>query len=126
MLQIEYRLRANDLDGAVKVFRTLGDATTSKPFPILNELIRKMGAIQSPDYEKMLEVTSYLEQRNATLEPDTVVSLCMAFLRNDEQYEVMDTLSLHTAYYSIAERGTVRKAFVQYCLETTNSTARAW
>ncbi|KAH7025985.1 pentatricopeptide repeat domain-containing protein [Microdochium trichocladiopsis] len=126
MLQIEYRLRANDLDGAVKAFRSFGDSTTTKSHPILNELIRKLGAITSPDYEKILEITSYLEQRSATLEPDTVVSICMAFLRNDEQFEVMDTLSLHTAYYSIAERGTVRKAFVQYCLDTQNSTARAW
>ncbi|KAJ1326502.1 leucine-rich PPR motif-containing protein [Microdochium nivale] len=126
MLQIEYRLRANDLDGAVKAFRSLGDDTSTKSHPILNELIRKLGAITSPDYEKMLEVTTYLEQRNATLEPDTVVSICMAFLRNDEQYEVMDTLSLHTAYYSIMERGTVRKAFVEYCLDDRNSTARVW
>lgn len=125
-LQIAYRLRANDIDGAVTAFRSLGDGTTKISHPILNELIRTLGAVTSPDYEKILEVTSYLEQRGATLEPDTVVSICMAFLRNDEQYEVMDTLSLHTAYYSIAERGTVRKAFVQYCVDRQNSTARVW
>ncbi|KXJ90908.1 pentatricopeptide repeat domain-containing protein [Microdochium bolleyi] len=126
MLQIKYRLRANDLDGAIRAFRSLGDNSTTKSHPILNEVIRKLGAATSPDYEKILEITTHLEQRNATLEPDTVVSICMAFLRNDEQYEVMDTLSLHTAYYSVTERGTVRQAFVGYCLDTKNSTARVW
>lgn len=125
-LQITYRLRANDIDGAVQAFRSLDDGTTKISHPILNELIRTLGTVTSPDYEKILEITSHLEQRGAVLEPDTVVSICMAFLRNDEQYEVMDTLSLHTAYYSIAERGTVRKAFVQYCIDKQNSTARAW
>ncbi|KAI0407637.1 complex I intermediate-associated protein [Xylaria palmicola] len=129
ILQLEYRLRANDLAGAFTTYQALRGLETSsndRELPILNKLIRGLCASPRPDYEKILDVTSYLEQRHVTLEPETVVSICTAFLKNDETYEVIDTLSLHTAHYSIAERQMVRKSFVNYCLDEKNSTARVW
>jgi len=129
ILQLEYRLRANDLDGAFTAFQALRNLDTSshdRELSVLNKLIREMCTSTRPDYEKILDVTSYLEQRHVTLEPETVVSICMAFLKNDETYEVIDTLSLHTAHYSISERQMVRKSFVDYCLDKKNSTARVW
>ncbi|KAI0179314.1 complex I intermediate-associated protein [Hypoxylon sp. FL1284] len=129
MLQLEYRIRANDIDGAFTAYQSLQnleDATKDKELPVLNSLIRALCAVPDPSHERVLDVTSYLEQRHVTLEPETVVSICMAFLKNDETYEVIDTLSLHTIHYSVAERYMVRAAFVDYCLDTKNSTARVW
>lgn len=126
LLQMEYRLKANDLDGAYTTFRAMPFGETKYMLPVLNEFIRTLCATSQPNYERILEVTSFLEEKRATLDPQTVVSICMAFLRNDEHYEVIDTLSLHTAHYSIKERQTVRKAFVDYCLDARNSTARVW
>ncbi|KAI0538157.1 complex I intermediate-associated protein [Xylaria digitata] len=129
ILQLVYRLQAQDLDGAFNTYQALRGLETSsneRELPVLNKLIRALCASPRPDYEKILDVTSYLEQRHVTLEPETVVSICMAFMRNDETYEVIDTLSLHTAHYSIAERQLVRKSFVDYCLDAKNSTARVW
>ena len=126
LLQIEYRLNANDLDGAYAAFRAMPDGETGAMLPVLNELIRALCKPLNAKHERVLDVTSYLEELRAVLEPETVVAVCMAFLRNDEHYEVIDTLSLHTAHYSIRERQTVRKAFTDYCLDTKNSTARVW
>ncbi|KAI0394096.1 pentatricopeptide repeat domain-containing protein [Xylariaceae sp. FL0594] len=129
ILQLEYRLRAKDLEGAFTAFqevRNLDPSYYDRELPVLNKLIREMCTSTRPDYERILDVTSYLEQRHVTLEPETVVSICMAFLKNDETYEVIDTLSLHTAHYSISEREMVRKSFVEYCLDQNNSTARVW
>ncbi|KAI1751725.1 complex I intermediate-associated protein [Xylaria castorea] len=129
ILQLEYRLRAKDHEGAFATFQALRELETSsneRELPVLNKLIRGLCASSRPDYEKILDATSYLEQRHVTLEPETVVSICMAFMKNDETYEVIDTLSLHTAHYSIAERHMVRKSFVDYCLDKKNSTARVW
>ncbi|KAI0434314.1 complex I intermediate-associated protein [Xylaria sp. FL1042] len=128
ILQMEYRLRAKDNDGAFTAYqemRNLG-SERERELPVLNNLIRSLCASSKPDYEKILDVTSYLEQRNVNLEPETVVSICMAFMKNDEPYEVIDTLSLHTVRYSISEREKVRKSFVDYCLDGKNSTARVW
>ncbi|KAI8953518.1 complex I intermediate-associated protein [Xylaria longipes] len=127
--QLEYRLRAKDHEGAFTTFQALRSLETSsneRELPVLNKLIRALCASSRPDYEKILDATSYLEERHVTLEPETVVSICMAFLKNDETYEVIDTLSLHTMHYSIAERQMVRKSFVDYCLDKKNSTARVW
>lgn len=129
VLQLEYRLRAKDHLGAYGTFqalRGLETTTNGAELPILNKLIRGLCSSPDPDYEKIIDVTSYLEQLHVTLEPETVVSICMAFMKNDETYEVIDTLSLHTAHYSIAEREMVRKSFVDYCLDKKNSTARVW
>lgn len=129
ILQLEYRLRAKDYNGAFATFQALRSLETSsneRELPMLNKLIRALCTATRPEYEKILDVTGYLEQRHVTLEPETVVSLCMAFLKNDETYEVIDTLSLHTAHYSIAERHMVRKSFADYCLDKNNSTARVW
>ncbi|KAI2625694.1 complex I intermediate-associated protein [Hypoxylon sp. NC1633] len=129
MLQLEYRIRAGDLDGAFSAYQSLQNAegsTRDNELPVLNSFIRALCSAPNPVHERVLEVTSYLEQRRVTLEPETVVSICMAFLKNDETYEVIDTLSLHTMYYSVGERYMVRRAFVEYCLDKKNSTARVW
>ncbi|KAH6845104.1 hypothetical protein B0I37DRAFT_416662 [Chaetomium sp. MPI-CAGE-AT-0009] len=94
--------------------------------PVLNKYLRALCAVPEPDIGRILDITADLEQRHATLEPDTVVSLCMVFLRNDNQYDVIDTLSLHTVSYSLEERAQVRRAFVEYCLDRRVSTARVW
>ncbi|RWA11073.1 hypothetical protein EKO27_g4015 [Xylaria grammica] len=129
ILQLVYRLRAEDLDGAFATYQALRSLETSsneRELPVLNRLIRGLCASSRPDYGQILDVTGYLEQRHVTLEPETVVSICMAFMKNDETHEVIDTLSLHTAHYSIAERRMVRESFVNYCLDEKNSTARVW
>ncbi|GAP83213.1 putative pentatricopeptide repeat domain-containing protein [Rosellinia necatrix] len=129
ILQLEYRLHAKDEGGAYATFLALRNLETSssvREVAVLNKLIRTLCESSRPDYEKILEVTNYLEQRHVTLEPETVASICMAFMNNDETYEVIDTLSLHTAHYSIDERRMVRKSFVGYCLDRKNSTQRVW
>ncbi|KAI1167735.1 complex I intermediate-associated protein [Nemania serpens] len=129
ILQITYRLRAKDHEGAFAAYqalRNLDTSLTERQLPILNKLIRALCASSRPEYEKILDVASYLEQRHVTLEPETVVSICTVFMKNDETHEVIDTLSLHTAHYSIDERQTVRKSFVDYCLDKNNSMARVW
>ncbi|KAI5861181.1 complex I intermediate-associated protein [Durotheca rogersii] len=129
MLQLEYRIRAKDLDGAFAAyqsFREQDDGSRDREIIILNAFVQAMCSVPEPNYERVLDVTTYLEQRRAMVEPETVVAICIAFLKNDETYEVIDTLSLHTVHYSVAERYMVRKAFVNYCLDKTNSTARVW
>ncbi|KAI1103144.1 complex I intermediate-associated protein [Jackrogersella minutella] len=129
ILQLEYRIRANDLDGAFATYRSiqeLEETAKIRDYSVINSFIRALCGAPDPNYERVLDVTSFLEQRRVTLEPETVVSICMAFLQHDEAYEVIDTLSLHAIHYSIPQRETVREAFVAYCVDMKNSTARVW
>ena len=130
VLQMDYRLDAKDFSGVQAIYDKLlnGEVTVrqDEDLPVLNKYLRALCALPEPDLGRILDITADLEQRHATLEPETVVSLCMAFLRADNQYDVIDTLSLHTVSYSLEERAQVRRAFVEYCLDRRVSTARVW
>ncbi|KAH6630984.1 hypothetical protein B0J18DRAFT_422772 [Chaetomium sp. MPI-SDFR-AT-0129] len=133
ILQMDYRLDAQDFSGVRALYDKLlkGEVPVyqDEDLPVLNKYLRALCAVTpEPDLGRILDITADLEQRHATLEPDTVVALCMVFLRSDNQFEVIDTLSLHTVSYSRDERAQVRRAFVDYCCldRHTLSTARAW
>ncbi|KAK4168864.1 complex I intermediate-associated protein 84, mitochondrial [Cladorrhinum sp. PSN259] len=129
ILQLNYRLDAKDSSGAAAAYRELQlvhDNQSDGDLPVLNKYLRFLCSLRNPDLETILNVTADLEQRHATLEPETVAALCMVFLAFDKQYDVIDTLSLHTVFYSLEERATVRKAFVNYVLNPKTSTARVW
>ncbi|KAL2159723.1 hypothetical protein VTH06DRAFT_2292 [Thermothelomyces fergusii] len=130
ILQMDYRLDARDFSGVQAIYDKLlrGEVAVrqDEDLPVVNKYLRALCAVPEPDLGRILDITADLEQRQATLEPETVVALCMLFLRNDNQYEVMDTLSLHTVSYSLEERAQVRRAFIEYCLDEQVSTARAW
>lgn len=130
VLQMDYRLDAKDFSGVQAIYDKLlkGEVVVSQDedCPVLNKYLRALCAVPEPDLGRILDITADLEQRHATLDPETVVALCMVFLRNDNQYDVIDTLSLHTVSYSLEERAQVRRAFVDYCVDRTVSTARVW
>ncbi|KAK3684856.1 hypothetical protein B0T22DRAFT_428191 [Podospora appendiculata] len=130
ILQMDYRLDAKDFSGAQAIYQKLQNGEVEvwndEDLPVLNKYIRALCTVAEPDIERILDITGELEQRHAILEPETVVSLCMVFLRSDKQFDVIDTLSLHTVSYSLEEREKVRKGFVQYILDRKVSTARVW
>ncbi|KAK0638711.1 hypothetical protein B0T16DRAFT_229744 [Cercophora newfieldiana] len=130
ILQMNYRLDARDFSGAHAVYHKLQnreiDVRDREDLPVLNKYLRLLCTVEQPDLERILDITAHIEMRHDILEPETIVALCMVFLRTDQQYDVIDTLSLHTVTLSLDERALVRKAFVEYCLDTTVSTARVW
>lgn len=130
ILQMDYRLDAKDFSGVQAIYEKLlnGEVTVrqDEDLPVLNKYLRALCTVPEPDLGRIIDITADLEQRHATLEPETVVSLCMVFLRNDNHHDVIDTLSLHTVSYSLEERAQVRRAFVEYCLDRKISTARVW
>lgn len=128
ILQMDYRIDAKDLGGARAAYSKLENSLVSadEDLPVVNKFIRALCAVEPADTERILDLTGAVEQRHVALEPDTVVALCMVFLKTDQQYEVIDTLSLHTVQYSLEEREKIEKAFVSYCLDRKNSTARVW
>ncbi|KAM7213050.1 complex I intermediate-associated protein 84, mitochondrial [Rhypophila decipiens] len=130
ILQMDYRLEAGDLSGVQAIYQKLRSREVAVWYeadvPVLNKYLRALCAAETPDIERILDITSELERRYIIIEPETTVSLCTLFLRSDKQFDVIDTLSLHTLSYSIEERRQVQHGFVQYCLDRKVSTARAW
>ncbi|KAK5658532.1 hypothetical protein OQA88_1924 [Cercophora sp. LCS_1] len=130
ILQMNYRLDAQDFSGAEDIYKKLQnreiDVHNDQDLPVINKYLRLLCEQAKPDMDRILDVTANVELRHKTFEPETTVALCLAFLRGDQQFDIIDTLSLHTPSLSIEERAQIRKAFVQYCLDKKVSTARVW
>lgn len=128
--QMECRLDAGDLSGAHDIFLKLqnadGDLQPNEDLPVLNKYLRILCDAETPDLDRILDVTASVELRHARLEPETVVALSLVFLRADKQFDVIDTLSLHTVSFGLEDRALVRSALVDYILNPKLSTARAW
>lgn len=128
MLQLDYRIDANDHGGALDSFQALRDLNPPHDdhFPVVNKYVRALCSAGKVNTGRLLDVVGDVEQQQVTLEPATVAALCMVLLRHDLQYEVIDTLSLHTFQFSLDERKVVADAFVTYCRDGGNSMARTW
>ncbi|KAK4669313.1 uncharacterized protein QC763_201840 [Podospora pseudopauciseta] len=127
LIQLDYRLDAGDMSGAAEVYGKLQKVVQGdEDVPVVNKYLRTLCTSSQPPLERIISVTADLEHRHITLEPETTRSLCGVFLRFDQQFEVIDTLSLHTVSYSLEERAIVRQAMMDYITDRKISTARVW
>lgn len=92
----------------------------------VNEYLVALAAQQQPDFKLISSLLEAVEEDRIRLEPATVAALCLRFLENDQHFDVMDILSIHSFLYSEAEREIVQSAFVSFCLDPSTSTNRAW
>ncbi|KAJ0120352.1 pentatricopeptide repeat domain-containing protein [Diaporthe amygdali] len=127
-LLLEARTAGEDAVGAASAFDDLIHCTPliGHSIKIINQYIRQLCSASPLDYNQVLNVLSHVERREVELEPDTVVGLCLMFLKNDKAHEVIDTLSLHVKQFSMDDRKVILNSLLKYCLDRSVSTARAW
>jgi len=128
ILQLQSRLSVGDLIGARSAFDDLqaADRPDDVEGPVVNAYLRALCQSAKPNTEMILDILGVVEQNQTALESATVLDLCLCFLEYDLQYDVIDTLSLHTVQLSIDQRKVVRDGFVEYCLLASRSTQRVW
>lgn len=128
ILQMDYRIDAKDLSGAKAAYQDIlrTEIQDDEDLAVINKYIRALCGLERPLLKSIHETMANLEHRLVTLDPETVVALCMAFLKNDDQYDVIDTLAVHVFHYSSEQREQIRSAFVEFILEEKNSTSRVW
>ena len=93
---------------------------------LLNRYLIMASEQRPPNFEFILKLLNTVEEDKIHLAPETVAALCLRFLENDQNFDVMDILSIHAFRYSEAQRNVVQDAFVTFCLDKKNSTSRAW
>lgn len=128
ILQMDYRIDAKDLSGARAAYHDMlrTEIHDDEDLAVINKYIRALCASERPLLKNIHEIMGDLEHRLVTLDPETVVALCMTFLKNDDQYDVIDTLAVHVFHYSSEQREQIRKAFGDFILDRKNSTSRVW
>ncbi|WZH43831.1 Complex I intermediate-associated mitochondrial [Fusarium acuminatum] len=82
--------------------------------------------LATPNFKTIGEIIEMCEENQVLLEPETISSLCLRFLENEQHFEVMDILSVHAFQYSATEREVIQDAFTKFCIDGQTSTSRAW
>ena len=136
LILLQLRLATEDFTEAQKPFE---EATRSEPWngseperlygeyrEASNQYLVALCQQQRPDFKLLLKVLGVIEEGQVGLHPETVALLCRRFLENDQNFDVMDILSIYSFLYSEQQRQVVQDAFLKFCFDRATSTARVW
>ncbi|GJN78335.1 hypothetical protein PLIIFM63780_001829 [Purpureocillium lilacinum] len=93
---------------------------------LINKYLTLLARQSPPDFKLILSLLDGVEEVQILLDPETVAALCVRFLENDQHFDAMDLLAVHSFLYSEAQREVVQNAFISFCLDSGTSTSRAW
>ncbi|KAH9432740.1 hypothetical protein MCOR02_007420 [Pyricularia oryzae] len=131
-MRLEWRLAANDLPGAHEAYQSIitEDLSVLDLGPTqqsaLNRYLQVLCSQEVAQSARVLPTLSTLEEHRVHLEPETIGYVAKYLLENDLEYELIDTLSIHATNFSISERTILINKMLEFCLDITRSTARAW
>ncbi|KAK4498593.1 hypothetical protein PRZ48_011252 [Zasmidium cellare] len=128
VLQMKYRLKISDVDGALIAYKGLQsmDVSSNEDVPTVNELIVALCKSSRHDFDTIMNVAADLSDRKARFEPATATALALLHLNRDEVHDVTDLMNTHAFHYSAAERETIRRDLVAYCLDPKTPLSRVW
>ena len=128
LLQLEYRIKVCDLDGAHAVYAQLLeiDIPDNKHHPLINRFVTALCAEKVPNFQRIMDIVAYMNEDRMMYEPETVCALARLHLRRNEMSNLVDLLNTHAFHYGSTQRATIRSIFVEFCLDRSNSIARVW
>lgn len=128
VLQIEYRLKVNDVDGALMAYKSLQamDLSSNEDVSTVNQLIRALCNSNRHDFDTIMNVAADLSDRSARFDPSTVSTLALLHLGRDEVADVIDLLNTHSYHYSSSEREGIRNEIAALCTTSDTPTSRSW
>lgn len=128
LLQLDYRIKVGDLDGARAVYNRLQseNITENEDVPLVNRLIIAMCAHKGQPFDSIMAIVEDLNERKVRLEPETVAGLTRLHLGRDDKHDLIDLLNTHIFHYGLDQRAVIRDIFVEFCLDRFKSTARIW
>lgn len=131
IFQIQYRLKADDIDGALASYALLReqDIVAHEDWPIMNQLTQHL-ARHSPStpqtHQQIMSLVADLTDRKLLFPSATVAALCAYHLHRDEYFELVDLLQNFAHQYSIRARHDLLSILSSAALDPTSDTSRAW
>lgn len=127
-LQIQYRLKISDVDGALIAYKSLQamDLSSNEDVPAVNNLIVALCQSKRHDFDTVMNVAMDLADRRAHFDPATVTALALLHLNRDEMHDVIDLLNTHAHHYSSADRSQILNTILAFCLDPSTPTSRSW
>lgn len=127
-MQINYRLSANDIVGALAAYHSLEGVSINDDAvaAAANKLIRAMCGAHHHTFDDVLAIVDDLHEHKAWFDPDTIAILCENHLRRGELQDAVDLIQLHAHFYSGEQRLVIRNHLLKFLLDRETSTADAW
>ena len=128
LLQLDYRIKVNDLAGAMVAYGALRgeDLSTVDDIPYINRLICAFCASRSQNYDTIMSLVEDLTERKAAFSPQTVAALSQVHLQRNEMDDLKDLLNTHTFQFGPLDREVVRSVLLKYVLNSGTPDPRAW
>jgi len=128
ILQVQYRLEAGDISGALQSYERLRDEKidNDEDWDIMNHLL--LAVLEQPNIpnETIIGLVEDISDRRRVFLAETVIALCTYHLKRDEYLELVDLLQTYSYQYSIAERIRIRDHLVEFTIDPNTDTGRAW
>ena len=127
LLQMDYRIKVGDLDGARTAYRHLqGMVLHDEDLPLINKLLVALCTAKRQNYDAIMGLVEDLTERKARFEPDTVAALSRLHLQRGEMDDLLDLLNTYTFHYGLDQRASISEVLLSHCLDRKVPTLRAW
>ncbi|KAL9124254.1 MAG: hypothetical protein Q9217_006403 [Psora testacea] len=128
LLQLDYRIKVNDLAGALVAYAALQseDLSTVDDVPYINSLICAFCASRSQNYDTIMSLVDDLTKRKAPFSPQTITALSKLHLQRSEMDDLADLLNTYAFHFSFPDRNLVRSVLLDYILDLSSPEHRAW
>ena len=128
LLQLEYRMKVGDLDGARTAYSRLRaeEVPDDADIPFVNRLVVALCNDKRLNYDVIMGLVEDLSERKARFEPETVSALSRLHLQRGEMHDLIDLLNTHAFHYGLDQRASVSSVFTDFIHDRSNSTSRAW
>ena len=128
LLQFEYRLNSEDLDGAKAAYDELKDKEyeVSGSLAPLDRLLVALCNQRPIRHDVVMELIENLVERNIRLGPDAVAALALVHLQRGELHDLVDLINTYAYRFSLKQRVPTRDVIVGYCLDPSVLTSKVW
>ncbi|KAI9732863.1 MAG: hypothetical protein M1834_003802 [Cirrosporium novae-zelandiae] len=126
--QIEYRLLANDVEGARNAYVGLQsqDQSILEEYETINHLIRALCTAETTKYDDLMSIVDDLQSHPSAMEPETLASLTLFFLRREEFSDIETLFQSHFHQLAPSQRVPIETAILDFCFDRRIENHRAW
>ncbi|PGH11208.1 hypothetical protein AJ80_07213 [Polytolypa hystricis UAMH7299] len=129
LLLANSRLQAGDVVGAVRLFQDLGpEVVEHMDIGLANRLISELCNADNADfnYDSVLYLVDRIIEANGRFEAETLAALCSKLLYRHDLEGISQLLRPILGSYSSDEVSIMRKRFIEYILDITESAENVW
>ena len=127
-LQLDYRLKVNDLSGALDAYNNLQSEVQpgNEDIPYVNKLIVALCTQSDRRYDTIIGLVEDLRNRKTMFHPETVAALALMHIQRNEMQDYSDLLHTYIINFSSEQRKSMRDALLKPIFAKELDPARAW